>query len=489
MSSATDYDVLIVGAGISGIDAAYRIQEQCPELSYRLVEARDQLGGTWDLFRYPGIRSDSDFFTLSFPFHPWRGKDSIVDGDEILDYLHEVTSTHGIDEHISYRTRIIAADWNSEDARWIVQAEVDGQPEQLVVRFIVGCTGYYDYEEPYDAQLPGRERFKGQLVHPQFWPEDLDPNGKTFAVIGSGATAVTLVPSLVKLGAHVTMVQRTPTYILAEPRQDPVADLLRSKLPAGRAHQIMRMKNTALQWGLFQVCRRAPKMMRNVLRKGAISGTGSEALVDTHFNPPYDPWDQRLCIAPGGDLFTAIKDGGAEIVTGNIRTITEDGIELTDGTKVSADIIVTATGLSMCMLGKVQLSVDGTPVNPSETVVFRGTMLSGVPNFAMCVGYINLSWTMRADMTARLVSRILKRLSADDRSVVVPVYTGERPDSPFLDMQSGYLRRGAPLMPRAAKEYPWTMAQNVIRDAWHTNRADLDDGLVWTGERQKVTAG
>lgn len=483
VSSATDCDVLIIGAGISGIDAAYRVQEQCPELSYRIVEARERIGGTWDLFRYPGVRSDSDFFTLAFPFHPWRGENSIVDGDEILDYLDEVLTTYGIDKHISYLTRVVGADWSGGDARWTVKTVIDGGEQQIRARFVIVCTGYYDYEQPYDAQIPGRERFTGQIIHPQFWPQDFEPDGKRIAVIGSGATAVTLVPSLVKLGARVTMVQRTPSFILAEPRKDPVAGLLRSKLAPARAHQIMRVKNTALQWGLYQACRRAPKTMRKLLRSGAISGTGSETLVDTHFNPPYNPWDQRLCIAPGGDLFKALKDGGAQIVTGNIRTITEGGIELADGTTVSADVIVTATGLSISLLGKIALTVDGEPVNGADTVVFRGAMLSGVPNFAFCVGYINLSFTVRADMTARLVTRILKRLSGHDRSVVVPVYTGPHPDRPFLDMQSGYLRRGAALMPRSADDYPWTMAQNVVRDSWHTNRADLDDGLVWTKPR------
>ncbi|GMA40774.1 flavin-containing monooxygenase [Mobilicoccus caccae] len=473
-------DVLIVGAGLSGIDVAYRLQERCPDLTYDIVDSREAIGGTWDLFRYPGIRSDSDFFTLALPFHPWTGKDSIVEGEEILRYLAEVTHRYGIDRHLRLRTRVLSADWSSDTRRWNVRVEADGREEVYVVRFLVVCTGYYDYESPHDAGFAGIDSFDGPVIHPQFWPQDVDHRGKDVAVIGSGATSITLVPALARDGARVTMVQRTPTYVLAQPRHDVVADVLRRVLPAGAAHQVMRVKNTALQWGLYQACQRAPRAMRAVLRRGAVAGVGSEAIVDRHLTPPYDPWDQRLCIAPEGDFFTAIKDGTARIVTGTIESFVPEGVRMSDGTVVKADIVVTATGLRIKLMGGIDVSLDGRPVDVSEALVYRGAMLSGVPNLAFCVGYINLSWTMRSDLTARLVARVLRRFVDTGATQVVPVPPDDIGETgPLLDMKAGYLARAADSMPRATKRYPWTMAQNVVRDAWSTNRADLDDGLVW----------
>lgn len=475
-------DVLIVGAGISGINAAYRLQERCPDLDYLLVDGRSRLGGTWDLFRYPGIRSDSDFFTLAFPFHPWTGRDAIVDGDEILDYLNEVVRTHEIADHLRMDTMVHAADWSSEDARWTVSCTVGGEPRTISARFVVMCTGYYDYEAPYDPGFAGTDDFAGTLVHPQFWPEDLEVAGRRVAVIGSGATAITLVPALAERGAEVTMVQRTPSYVLSRPRRDVVADAARRLLPAGAAHRFARAKNTTLQWGLFQVSRRFPQAMRGLLRKGAIAGTGSEALVDEHFDPPYDPWDQRLCIAPRGDFFRALRDGGATMVTGHIERFVPEGLRLTDGRVVEADVVVTATGLQIQLLGGIEVSLDGVPVESAETVVYRGAMLGGVPNLAFCVGYINLSWTMRSDMSSRLIARILRRLVDSGARYVVPTPPANLgPTGPLLDMQSGYLARAADLMPRSTDTYPWAMKQNFFADAWSTNRADLDDGLHWEG--------
>ncbi len=481
MSTVTEVDVLIVGAGISGINAAYRIAEKCPELTYLVVDRREQLGGTWDLFRYPGIRSDSDFYTLCYPFFPWTGENSIVDGDEILSYLHAATEKFGIDEHLQFGTRVQAMNWVDGEARWTVEATVNDAPATFRARFVMMCTGYYDYDNPYDPGFSGTEDFSGTLVHPQFWPADLELDGKRVTVIGSGATAVTLAPSLAAAGAHVTMLQRTPSYVMVAPRRDPIADRLRKSLPAGVAHQIIRAKNTALQLAVYQACRRAPHTMRKLLRKGAVTGTGSEALVDEHFNPPYDPWDQRLCMAPQGDLFRAIRAGTVEVITSAIDTFEPDGIRLTDGSLVESDVIITATGLSIQVLGGVAVSIDGVPVDHSERVAFRGAMLSGVPNMAFCLGYINLSWTMRADMTARLVARVLRRMIDTGTDRVTPVPPDDLGDSgPFLDMQSGYIARAADTLPRATKTYPWAMAQNFVRDAWATNRADLDDGLEWS---------
>lgn len=484
-SSVQELDVLIVGAGISGINVAYRLQERCPGLTYRIVEARERLGGTWDLFRYPGIRSDSDFFTLAFPFHPWRGEDSIVGGQQILDYLHQVSATHGIDEHIRLRTRVREADWSREQARWRIECTTPDGPQTVSARFLVICTGYYDYEHPHDPRLPGVRDFAGQVVHPQFWPDDLQYAGRRVAVIGSGATAVTLVPSLVDGGARVTMVQRTPSYVLAQPRGDHLADLARRVLPPTAAHRAVRVKNTALQWGLYQACRIAPATMRRVLRKGAIEGIGSAEVVDAHFDPPYDPWDQRMCIAPRGDFFAAIRRGGAGVVTGAIERVEPGGLHMRDGTFVVADILVTATGLSIKLLGGIDLRLDGTPVDPAAGYTYLGAMLSGVPNLGFCVGYINLSWTMRSDLTARLLARVVHRLVDTDMDEVVPVPTDDLgPGRPLMDMKSGYLTRAAHLMPRTTTRYPWAMKQNVVLDTWSTNRADLDD-LCWSQTRPR----
>lgn len=503
-------DVLIVGAGISGIDVAYRVQERCPDLRYAVLEAREAIGGTWDLFRYPGIRSDSDIFTLAYPFHPWTGENAIVDGAEIRAYLAEVVARHGIDRHIRFGARATAADWCSAQARWRVRVETASagpgphgsqgnedveHVEHVTARFLVVCTGYYDPDHPYDPGLAGGADFAGTVVHPQFWPEDLDCRGRRVAIIGSGATAVTLVPALAVGGARVTMVQRTPSYVLAQPRRDAVADAVRRVLPPTPAHRVVRAKNTLLQWALYQACQGAPGRMRDLLRKGAVAGIGSPEVVAAHFDPPYDPWDQRLCIAPDGDFFAAIRDHGAQIVTGTIERFVPEGVRLTDGRTVEADAIVTATGLAIKLLGGIDLTVDGAPVDLASRYVYRGALLSGVPNAAFVIGYINLSWTVRADMSARLIARILRRLVDSGTDRVTPIVPSDPgPSHPMMDMRSGYLARAAGLMPRATDRYPWAVAQNVLRDGWHTNRADLDDGLRWeaatpVGETAGVRAG
>ncbi|MCD9155107.1 flavin-containing monooxygenase [Aeromicrobium duanguangcaii] len=480
MNAQRDVDVLIVGAGLSGINMAHRIQEACPELSYAIVERRERIGGTWDLFRYPGVRSDSDFFTLAFPFRPWRGKDSIVDGDQILEYLDDTARESGIDRHISFGRRVDAADWSSEQGRWTVEIDGPDGPETWTTRFLIACTGYYDYDEPYDPGFVGLEDFGGTVVHPQFWPEDLDYAGKQVVVIGSGATAVTIVPAMAERAEHVTMLQRTPSYLLAQPKGDPIADVVRKVAPPRVAHHVVRTKNMLLQWTLFQACQRAPRTMRKVLLKGVAHGTGSAEIAEQHFNPPYDPWDQRLCVTPQGDIFASIKSGDASVVTGRIDRFVEEGVRLEDGTVVPADVVVTATGLSIKILGGARLTVDGALRDPAESFAFHGAMLTGLPNFAFCVGYINLSWTMRSDLTSRLVARVLRRLIDSGATSVVPVFPGASESTPLMDMESGYLQRGAHLMPRATSSYPWSFKQNFLVDSWSTNRADLDDGLSWT---------
>jgi cation diffusion facilitator CzcD-associated flavoprotein CzcO len=481
----THVDVLIIGAGISGIDVAYRIRERCPELSLTIVEARDRLGGTWDLFRYPGVRSDSDIYTLAFPFRPWRGEGSIVDGGELLAYVEDTARSTGIDQLIAYGIRIVSADWSSSTARWTVRAQRGEETVEYVARFVVSCTGYYDYDTPHDPGFAGAGDFAGALVHPQFWPEDLDYTGKRVVVIGSGATAVTVVPAMAGDAAHVTMLQRTPSYILAQPRVDVVAGLLRRVLPLPVAHRITRAKNTTLQWALVQACQRFPKQMRAVLRKAAVSQVGSAEVVDEHFRPPYNPWEQRLCIAPDGDLYQAIRAGDASVVTGHVDRFVPEGIRLTSGEIIEADVVVTATGLRIKLLGGVTVSLDGVAADLSQACTYHGVLLSGVPNLAVCVGYINLSWTVRADVTARFVARVLRRLLDTGSDAVVPAVPPDLgPTGPFMDMPSGYLTRAAAIMPRAGRRYPWAFRQNVMHDVWATNRARLDDGLRWSRVRE-----
>ncbi|WP_262852127.1 flavin-containing monooxygenase [Mumia quercus] len=484
-------DVLIVGAGLSGIGTAYRIQERLPHLSYAVVEAREAIGGTWDLFRYPGVRSDSDIFTLAFPFRPWRGPDSIVEGGDIRDYLEDTARETGILDRTRFSTKVVSADWSSQDARWTVRVVTgpDAREETYEARWVSFCSGYYDYERPYDPAFAGVEDFQGALVHPQFWPGDLDCTGKRVVVIGSGATAITLVPALARDAAHVTMLQRTPSYVLAQPKTDVVGNAIRKALPPRAGHLTVRAKNTALQWGLYQACRRLPTQMASLLRKGAVAAVGSEAVVDEHFAPPYAPWDQRLCISPGGDLFQAVRDGSASVVTAHIDRFVENGVRLTDGRILEADVVVTATGLSLQLLGGATVSVDGAAVDPAQTYAYRATMLSGVPNLSFCIGYVNLSWTMRSDMTARLLCRILDRLDRSGADTVTPVMDGSPESRPLFDMDSGYIRRGEHLQPRAVASYPWAMKQNVVVDAWSTNRANLDDGLRWTSSRARRASG
>ncbi|MEU8663927.1 flavin-containing monooxygenase, partial [Actinoplanes philippinensis] len=465
------------------------IRERCPELGVTIVEARDRLGGTWDLFRYPGVRSDSDIYTLSFPFRPWPGERSIVDGDELLAYVEDTARECGIDRLIEYGTRVLTADWDSTAARWHVTAERAGTTVAYVTRFLVGCTGYYDYENPHDAGFAGTGDFTGTIVHPQFWPAGLDHTGKRVVVIGSGATAVTVVPAMADDAAHVTMLQRTPSYVLAQPRVDAVARTLGKILPVGAVHRIARAKNTAAQWALFQACRRFPNRMRALLRKGAIAAVGDAGLVDEHFRPPYNPWEQRMCIAPDGDLYRAVRSGRASVATGHIDRFVPEGVRLVNGDVIEADIVVTATGLRIKLLGGVTLSIDGEPVDVSKSCTYHGALLSGIPNFAVCIGYINLSWTVRADVTARLLARVLRKLLDTGSDAVVPVTpAGLGPTGPFMDMRSGYLARAADIMPRAGRRYPWAFRQNVFLDVWATNRTGLDEGLRWTRVRTEAHA-
>ncbi|HEU4977017.1 MAG TPA: NAD(P)/FAD-dependent oxidoreductase [Baekduia sp.] len=474
-------DVLIVGAGLSGIGAAHHLQVSCPGRTYAILEARDAIGGTWDLFRYPGIRSDSDMFTLGYAFKPWRAAEAIADGPSILEYVRETAREDGSDRHIRFGHRVVRATWSTPDARWTVEAQRadTGETVTMTCRFLYSCTGYYRYDEGYTPPLPGVERFAGPVIHPQHWPEDLDYAGKRVVVIGSGATAVTLVPAMADRAAHVTMLQRSPSYVVSLPGQDPIAKLARRVLPVGVAYPLVRWKNVALATAFFQLSRRAPRFMRGLIRRGVERRLPAGYDVDTHFSPRYDPWDQRVCLVPDGDLFAALSAGTASVVTDRIRTFTEAGIELESGRVLEADIVVSATGLNLLALGGVRLAVDGADVEISETVGYKGMMLSGVPSFAFAIGYTNASWTLKADLTSAYVCRLLNHLDATGAAYCVPRDDDpQRVTLPFLDLDSGYVHRGIAQFPRQGAEAPWRLHQNYVRDVLLLRRGELEDGVM-----------
>ncbi len=473
--------MLILGAGLSGVGAACHLEAERPGTTYTILEARDVIGGTWDLFRYPGVRSDSDMFTLGYSFEPWVGAEAIAAGPSILDYIRSTAHAHGIDDKVVYRRRALAASWSTRNARWTVDVEHTdtGEHEQVTCGFLWGNTGYYRYDEGYRPRFAGEERFTGPVVHPQHWPEDLDWAGKRVVVIGSGATAVTLVPALAERAAHVTMLQRSPTYIVARPAIDRIADSVRRYLPARTAHAVVRWKNVLLTQFSFQLSRRAPELVKNGIRKGVVGALPDGYDVDTHFSPRYDPWDQRLCLVPDGDLFRAISDGRVEVVTDTIDTFTEDGILLASGAQLAADIVVTATGLNMMLLGGMRFDVDGDPVELGETVAYKGIMLCGVPNLAATFGYTNASWTLKADLTAEYVCRLLATMEARGARQCTPLAPEPSlPTEPFIDFSSGYVTRAAADLPKQGVSTPWRLHQNYLRDLWLLRHGPVDDDMV-----------
>jgi monooxygenase len=466
------FDVLIVGAGLSGIGAACRLQEQCPDKSFAILEARGVIGGTWDLFRFPGIRSDSDMFTLSYPFRPWRGSRAIADGPAILDYLRETAREHGIEDAIRFHSRVVAAEWSSEDARWTV--EVQGG-ERLTCGFLFTCTGYYRYDEGYTPQFAGIERFGGEIAHPQFWPEDVDVAGRRVVVIGSGATAVTMIPALAERAEHVTMLQRSPSYVISLPAMDPLAGMLERVLPDGLSYRFTRWKNMRLGLAIYGFSRRRPAAMRKLIRNANKRMLPPGFDVDTHFNPSYDPWDQRMCIVPDADLFEAIGGGRVSIVTDRIQTFTETGLALESGAKLEADLIVTATGLKMVPIGAIRLSVDGEHVALDKAVAYRGMQLSGVPNLAFSFGYTNQSWTLGSDLTAQQVCRLLRHMARHGYEACTPRLDPAIAAVPFADLRSGYVLRSIDEFPKQGAEDPWRREQHYARNRRDLRRAAMDD--------------
>jgi cation diffusion facilitator CzcD-associated flavoprotein CzcO len=471
-------DVVIVGAGLSGVGAGCHLQSKCPGKTFAILESRDSIGGTWDLFRYPGIRSDSDMFTLGYSFRPWEEAKAIADGPSILTYIRDTARDHGVEGKIRFRHRVVRAEWSTAEARWVVEAERTDTQEivRLSCSFLFMASGYYRYDEGYTPEFEGTERFTGPIVHPQHWPGDLDYAGKRVVVIGSGATAITLVPAMAGSAAHVTMLQRSPSYVISVPARDPIADFVRRLLPPKIAYPIVRWKNVLITTLFFELSRRRPRWIKGLLRRGVEKALPPGYDIDTHFKPRYNPWDQRMCLVPDGDLFEAISAGDASIVTDRIETFTEKGVRLASGIELEADLIVTATGLNMRAGGGMEIEVDGRDVKLSETVGYKGMMLSGVPNMALAMGYTNASWTLKCDLVSAYVCRLLNHMDehgyrqctpgAPDASVVT-----ER----FIDLASGYVLRAADSLPKQGDRAPWRLYQNYARDVLLLKHGGLED--------------
>ncbi|HET6878017.1 MAG TPA: NAD(P)/FAD-dependent oxidoreductase [Jatrophihabitans sp.] len=477
-------DVLIVGAGVSGIGAACHLERECPGKSYAILERRRAIGGTWDLFRYPGIRSDSDMFTFGYNFQPWHDTKVLADGESIRTYLRDTAREYGVERHIRFGAGVQKASWSSTDQRWTVTATDEGTGETTTwtANFLLGCTGYYNYDRGHRPDFPGEERFAGTLVHPQHWPDDLDHRGKRIVIIGSGATAVTLMPALAQDAAHVTMLQRSPTYIVSLPARDEITAAMRKVLPPAVAYKLARARNITMQRAIYALARARPDLVRRLVVRGARRQLGDHADLK-HFTPEYDPWDQRLCVVPDGDLFRAIRAGKAEVVTDRIKTLTESGVELESGRHLDADIIITATGLAVQMLGGAELEVDGRPVRINERVTYKGVLLEGVPNAALVFGYINASWTLKADLAAEYTCRLLNYMDEHGYSTAVArALDADRAAGSVMGaLKSGYVVRGNAHLPRQGTRGPWKVTNNYLRDVPMLRRAPIDDGVLEFG--------
>jgi monooxygenase len=474
------FDVLIVGAGLSGVGAACHLRQRHPRKSFAVLEGRNAMGGTWDLFRYPGVRSDSDMYTLGYRFRPWRDAKAIADAPSILNYIRETAAEFGVEKEIRYSHRVRHASWSSAEALWTVEAErcVDKTIDRFTCNFLYLCTGYYDYEAGYTPEWTGVERFLGQIVHPQKWPEDLDYEGKRVVVIGSGATAVTLVPAMAERAAHVTMLQRSPTYVVSRPAEDKLANSLRRLMPAGVAYAITRWKNVLVQQFFYNLARSRPEVFKWMLRRGVRNHLGEQYDLK-HFTPKYDPWDQRLCLVPDADLFTAIRDGRATIITDQIETFTERGLQLKSSEHLDADIVVTATGLVLKLMSGLQLTVDAAPVDLSKMITYKGMMYSDVPNLVSAFGYTNASWTLKCDLTAEYVCRLLKHMDQQGYAQCTPrVNDPELTAVPAIDFNSGYVLRALHTLPRQGSKTPWRVHQNYVKDLSMFRFGRVDDGAM-----------
>lgn len=473
------FDVVIVGAGLSGIGAARHLKSQCPGKTFAILEGRDTLGGTWDLFRYPGIRSDSDMYTLGYNFKPWTEPQVIADGDRIRNYIRETSRENGIDSHIRYDSKVVSADWNSETAAWTLTVQKkSGETQQVSCNWLMMCSGYYNYEEGFTPDFPGRNDFKGQVIHPQFWPEKLDYSGKRVVVIGSGATAITLIPSMTDKAQHVTMLQRTPSYVISVPQFDPMVRLLLKFLPEMTVYKMSRARNNFITQLIFKLSRKYPNAVRKFLLKQVKVQVGPNFDMK-HFTPPYNPWDQRLCAVPNGDMFKVLKKGKASVVTDHIDRFTDKGILLKSGQTLEADLIVTATGLNLRLFGGMTMSVDGKAIEMNKHISYKGLMFSDIPNFSNTLGYTNASWTLKADLIAEYVCRLLKHMDKTGTRIAV----AERNDpnvkeAPLLDMTSGYVARAADTLPKGADRAPWKLYQNYAMDMDQLHNGKLEDGVM-----------
>ncbi len=478
-------DVVIIGAGLSGVSAAHYVSTNCPWASFAILESRSAMGGTWDLFRYPGIRSDSDMFTLGYSFRPWDGEKAIADGDTILQYIKDTAAEDGTIDKIRFNHRILRAEWSTDDARWLLTAErtdpESGDATEVTISagFVLSCTGYYRYDRGYLPDFPGTDRFQGTIIHPQFWPEDFDYSGKRIIVIGSGATAVTLVPSLADRAAHVTMLQRSPSYVISIPGKNPIANAIRWALPTKVSGPTVRWMNALVTQGIYELSRRQPDLMRKVFRKGVQAQLPRGYDIDRHFTPHYAPWDERLCAVRDGDMFRAIRKGTASVVTDHISTFTESGILLESGEELEADVIITATGLEVLFMGGIEVLVDGEKVDPSQRLTYKGMMLEGVPNIAMAIGYTNASWTLKADLTCEYVSKLLNHLHRSGMRQCTPINEDAQVSTaPLLGLSSGYITRAADRLPKQGSSFPWQVYQSYIRDYRALKRSPLVDGVM-----------
>ena len=473
-------DVIVVGAGLSGIGGACHLKLNCPNKSFVILEARSSLGGTWDLFRYPGIRSDSDMYTLGYRFRPWRDPKAIADGPAILNYIRDTAAEFGVDQAIRYSHRVRRASWSSDNAQWTVEVETgkDKTPAALTCNFLYLCTGYYDYESGYTPSWPGVARFRGTIVHPQKWPQDLDYTGKRIVVIGSGATAITLVPAMAQRAAHVTMLQRSPSYVVTRPAEDKISNWLRRSLPDHAAYVVARWKNVLTGAFFYSLARKRPNLFKWMVAKAVRKQLG-EKYDSKHFTPPYNPWDQRLCFAPDADLFQAIREGSVSVVTDHIDSFTETGLLLKSGESLDADIIVTATGLVLRLFSGLQLVVDDAPVDLAKTLVYKGMMFSDIPNLAFAVGYTNASWTLKCDLTAEYVCRLLNHMDHHSYAMCIPrLNDSDIEGEPVIDFNSGYVLRALDELPRQGSKTPWRLHQNYVKDLRMMRYGRIEDGTM-----------